>query len=68
MKANKCQHALFKIQQMYYEYGLQVVNLQIFPFIRIGYNVTETGACKMHDKTKMNQAHPLSIHLSLSSI
>lgn len=29
MKANKCQHALFKIQQRYYEYGLQVVHCRI---------------------------------------
>lgn len=37
MKANKCQHALFKIQQRNYEYGLQVVQLQNLLFIHFGY-------------------------------
>lgn len=70
MKANKCQHALFKIQQRYYEYGLQVVNCRFFLSYVLDImklkHLTETGACKMHDKTKMIQAQPLSIHLSLS--
>lgn len=42
MKANKCQHVLFKIQQRYYEYGLQVVQLQNFLFIYFGNSEAET--------------------------
>ncbi len=63
MKANKCQHALFNIQQRYYEYGLQVVQLQNFIFIYFGNSETATfnwnhfmrWSLQMPDETKLNQ-------------